>query len=41
MCKEVGFLLSIAAMLQYLTVEMTVNHLKIQIINEQKCIIQN
>jgi hypothetical protein len=36
MCKEVGLLLLIVAMLQYLTVEMTVNHLQHQIINEQQ-----
>jgi hypothetical protein len=41
MWKEVGLLLLIAAMLQYLTVEMKVNHLQLQIINEQKYIIQN
>jgi hypothetical protein len=32
MCKEVGLLLLLAAMLQYLTVEMTVNNLQLQII---------
>jgi hypothetical protein len=41
MCKEVGLLLLLAAMLQYFTVEMTVNHLQLQIISEQKYIIQN
>jgi hypothetical protein len=34
MCKEVGLLLMIAAMLQYLTVEMTVNYLQLQIVNK-------
>jgi hypothetical protein len=34
-------LLLIAGMLQHVTVEMTVNHLQLQIINEQKDIIQN
>ena len=39
MSKEVGLLLLIATMLQYLTVEMTVNHLQLQIINEQNVFI--
>jgi hypothetical protein len=39
MSKVVGLLLLIPAMLQYLTVEMTFNHLQLQIIHEQKDII--
>jgi hypothetical protein len=34
-------LLLLAAMLQYLTIEMRVYNLQLQIINEQKYIIQN
>jgi hypothetical protein len=39
--QEVGLLLLLAAMLQYLTVEITLNHLQLRIINKKKYIIQN